>query len=88
MGAVLKARHRRMKRTVAIKVLPVAAMQDQDAVDRFYREVEAAAKLMHANIVTAHDAGEYEGMHYLVMEFVDGADLSQILRQPVRQPSP
>lgn len=51
MGVVLRARHKRMKREVAIKVLPSAAMKEPGAVQRFYREVEAAAKLNHTNIV-------------------------------------
>lgn len=81
MGVVLKAQHRRMKRIVAVKVLPAKAMDSEAAVLRFYREVEAAAKLIHPNIVTAFDAGEHRGMHYLVMEFVDGQDLSDILSE-------
>src|SRR5512136_2046321 len=54
MGVVLKAEHRRMKRVVAIKMIAGAALKSPDAVRRFYREVEAAAKLMHPNIVAAH----------------------------------
>lgn len=81
MGVVLKAEHRRMKRLVAVKVLPSQAIQDDAAVRRFYKEVEAAARLMHPNIVTAHDAGEQDGMHYLVMEFVDGPDLATLLQK-------
>src|SRR5947207_7303975 len=81
MGVVLKAQHRRMKRIVAIKVLPAATMKNQAAIDRFYREVEAAAKLNHSHIVTAHDAGEHAGMHFLVMEYVEGQDLGQIVAQ-------
>ncbi len=50
MGVVLKAQHRRMKRIVAIKVLPAKSLDSPDAVERFYREVEAAAKLTHPNI--------------------------------------
>src|SRR5262249_41236648 len=81
MGVVFKAQHRRMKRTVAIKVLPAATMNNQAAIDRFYREVEAAAKLNHPNIVHAYDASEHQGMHFLVMEFVDGRDLGAILAE-------
>ncbi len=81
MGVVLKAEHKRMKRIVAVKVLPAAAMKDDDSVRRFYKEVEAAARLMHTNIVTAHDAGEQDGMHFLVMEFVDGPDLATLLQK-------
>ncbi len=79
MGQVFKAEHRRMRRTVALKVLSGAAMKDADARKRFEREVHAAARLIHPNIVTAFDANEHEGVHFLVMEFVDGHDLSVIL---------
>ncbi|NQT39758.1 MAG: serine/threonine protein kinase, partial [Planctomycetes bacterium] len=81
MGDVFKARHRKMDRLVALKVLPDRAMETPDAVQRFYREVRAAARLTHANIVTAYDAGDYQGTHFLVMEYVDGQDLSQIVKQ-------
>jgi serine/threonine protein kinase len=80
MGQVYKARHRRMDRIVALKVLSTSAMKNADAVRRFEREVRAAARLMHPNIVAALDAGEQEGVHYLVMEFVDGPDLSSVLK--------
>ena len=76
MGVVLKAQHRRMKRLVAIKMISSAAMKQAGAVERFHREVEAAAKLNHPNIVTAYDAGEHQGMHYLAMEYVEGKDLA------------
>ena len=81
MGLVLKARHRRMNRVVAVKVLPVAALGNEEAVHRFYREARAAARLMHAHIVTALDAGEHEGIHYLVMEYVDGRDLAGVVKR-------
>ncbi|MGC3970397.1 MAG: serine/threonine-protein kinase [Pirellulales bacterium] len=51
-------------------------MSSPKAVQRFYQEVEVAAKLTHPNIVTAYDAGETRGLHYLVMEYVEGQDLS------------
>ena len=81
MGQVFKARHRTMQRIVALKVLPRRAMQSPSAIKRFEREVRAAARLMHPNIVTAYDAGEQEGIHYLVMEYVDGKDLAAILAE-------
>ncbi len=81
MGVVLKAQHRRMKRTVAIKVLSAAAMKQAGAVERFHREVEAAAKLSHPNIVTAYDADEHQGMHYLAMEYVEGQDLASVVKE-------
>ncbi|MBI3463177.1 MAG: serine/threonine protein kinase [Planctomycetes bacterium] len=80
MGLVLKAQHRRMKRVVALKVLSPAVTRSAHTVKRFQREVEAAARLSHPNIVTAFDAGLHEGMHYLVMEYVNGRDLSAIVK--------
>jgi len=80
MGQVYKARHRRMKRLVAIKVLPKAAVNSAEAVKRFQREVEAAARLVHPNIVIAHDAGQQDTMHFLVMEYVDGRDLAALVK--------
>jgi len=58
MGAVYKAQHRRMKRIVAIKMLPPGVMQDPAVAARFQREVEATAKLRHPNIVAADDADD------------------------------
>ncbi len=81
MGQVFKAKHAKMKRVVALKVLPREAMKNQNAVARFFRESEAAARLNHANIVTAFDAGESEGLHYLVMEYIEGRDLDQVVRR-------
>ena len=86
MGTVYKAQHRRMKRTVALKVLPSAKMKNSGMVQRFQREVEAAAKLDHPNVVTAHDADEHRGLHYLVMEFVEGFDLAYIVERCGRLP--
>ena len=64
MGLVYKAQHRRMQRTVAIKLLPAAATVSREAVRRFHREAQAAAKLIHPNVVTAFDAGEDQGRHF------------------------
>ncbi|MFI4849482.1 MAG: protein kinase [Gimesia chilikensis] len=81
MGDVYLARHRRMQREVALKLLPTAMAEDQNVIRRFQREVHAAAKLSHPNIVTAHDADEVDGTHYLVMEYVSGTDLSALVKQ-------
>ena len=81
MGEVYRARHERMKRTVAVKVLPTAVTKSVDAVQRFQREVEAAAKLIHPNVVTAFDAGEAAGLHFLVMEYVEGEDLAALIKR-------
>src|SRR5882672_9215929 len=72
MGAVFKAEHRRMKRIVALKMLPPNMLKNPAAAARFQREVEAAARLNHSNIVAAFDADNANGIHFLVMECVDG----------------
>ncbi len=77
IGMVFKARHRRMERVVALKVLSAEAVKRPEAVARFHREVQAAARLDHPNIVAAFDADEAKGMHYLVMECVAGQDLAR-----------
>lgn len=80
MGQVFRARHRTMDREVAIKILPRALSEDAVAIDRFYSEVRATARLMHPNIVTAFDAGCHRSgstpVHYLVMELILGEVLS------------
>ena len=81
MGMVFKARHRRMKREVALKILPPSATKTPEMVKRFHREVEVAAQLEHPNIVMAHDAGEAHGVHYLVMQLVEGGDLAGMVKQ-------
>lgn len=81
MGQVYKARHKRMKRDVAVKVLAPQYVKDDAALKRFHREVEAAARLQHPNIVTAYDANEERGTHYLVMEYVRGEDLSEVVKR-------
>jgi serine/threonine protein kinase len=81
MGVVLKAEHQLMGRVVAVKVLSGAALQSPNIVRRFYREVKAAARLNHPNIVAAYDAGKYQDTHYLVMEYVDGQSLGQRVRE-------
>ncbi|MGZ0167395.1 MAG: protein kinase domain-containing protein, partial [Planctomycetales bacterium] len=81
MGIVYRARHRRMDRLVALKTLTDRATESDDSVQRFQREVRAAARLSHPNIVAAYDAGEHNETDYLVMELVDGIDLSKLVRQ-------
>jgi len=81
MGQVFRARHRRMGRVVALKMLPPKEMRSQDAVKRFRREVKAAARLSHANIVATHDANEADGIQFLVMECVEGQDLASLVKQ-------
>ncbi len=81
MGQVYRARHRRMNRIVAVKILPPKLTLNPEAIARFQREARAVARLSHANIVRAHDASEAGGVHYLVMEYVPGQDLSSYVKQ-------
>jgi hypothetical protein len=81
MGVVYKARHLGLNRVVALKVLPPELTIKQTALKRFRREVQAAAKLHHPNIVAALDAGEAKGVHFLVMDYVKGCDLSQWVKK-------
>jgi serine/threonine protein kinase len=81
MGTVFKARHKRMRREVAIKVLSTEVAKDERFIKRFQREVEAVARLSHPNIVMAHDADEAEVGHFLVMEFVNGRDLATTVQE-------
>lgn len=81
MGRVFKARHLRMRRVVALKILSLGAKSSADAVSRFQREVVAAGMLNHPNIVLAYDASEAAGVHFLVMEYVDGRDLSRLVHE-------
>jgi serine/threonine protein kinase len=86
MGTVLKARHLRMDRLVALKVLRTQSTKPAGAIQRFQQEVRAASRLTHPNIVTAHDADEVNGIHFLVMECVDGVDLDELLAERKRLP--
>jgi serine/threonine-protein kinase len=81
MGRVFKAVHETMARIVALKVLPNELLQDARARQLFQREVRALACLIHPNIVTAYDANQSGDRCYLVMEFVDGPNLEQLVRE-------
>ena len=81
MGVVFKALHRSMERIVALKVLPQYAVDSPDKIACFQREIKAAAKLSHPNIVAAYDAHQGHGTHFLVMEYVAGSDLWRQVRE-------
>jgi serine/threonine protein kinase len=83
MGMVYRARHSELGKVVALKVLPVEQM-DEIRVARFKKEVRAIGQLDHPNIVAAYDAGEARGVHFLVMELVDGQDLARVIERYVR----
>jgi serine/threonine protein kinase len=80
MGIVYKARHAALGKLVAIKVLP-ANLLDEVHIARFKHEIRAIGKLDHPNIVGTHDAGQVDGVHFLVMTFVDGIDLAHLVQR-------
>ncbi|MBP3954602.1 serine/threonine protein kinase [Gemmata sp. G18] len=80
MGKVFRARHTRLDRTVALKVIRPGLVTNPTVRGRYAREVQATGKLDHPNIVRVDDAGEVDGKFYLAMEFVDGLDLARMIR--------
>ncbi|MSR61634.1 MAG: serine/threonine protein kinase [Planctomycetes bacterium] len=86
MGAVYKAKQKRLGRAVALKVLHGELSGDPLFVERFLREAQALAKLAHPGIVAIHDFGEREKRCYLVMEYVDGTNLRTLLKQGLLAP--
>ncbi len=81
MGVVYQAEHRLMEKTVALKVISRALLSHPEALERFHREVRAAAKLEHQHIVRALDADSAGELHLLVMEFIEGTSLFQTVQQ-------
>ena len=81
MGMVFKAEHRLMKRIVALKLLPPSFTRDPLFVLRFRREAEAVARLSHPNVVAALDAGEFKGLHFFAMEYVEGRNLDRLVKE-------
>jgi serine/threonine-protein kinase len=88
MGHVYKAVHTIMERVVAVKVILPELVESPLALDWFRREVRAATQLVHPNIVMAYDANEADGVHFLVMEYVDGTNLDALVRKQGPLPLP
>src|SRR5216684_3672912 len=88
VGVVYKARHLRLNRAVALKMLLAGPYAQPQELERFLREAEAVAGLRHANIVQVYDVGDLDGRPYFTMEFVEGGSLAQKVAgtpQPARQ---
>jgi serine/threonine protein kinase, bacterial len=85
MGEVYLAKHPRLPRSDALKVLPAALTSDQEYRQRLNREADIAAELWHPHIVGIHDRGEFEGQLWLSMDYVEGTDAAELLRS--RYPS-
>src|SRR5438874_4731426 len=81
MGTVFLCEHKLMRRRVAVKVLPTAKAADEASLGRFYREARAVAAVDHPNIVRAYDIDQDENLHFLVMEYVDGTNLQDLIKK-------
>ncbi len=81
MGQVFLAEHMFMRRRVAMKILPPAKAEQPAALGRFYREARAAGGLEHPNIVRTHDIDQDGNLHYIVMEYVDGSNLLDMVKK-------
>ena len=86
MGIVYKARQKTLDRMVAIKVLAGERQGEADFAARFEKEAKTLAQMSHPNIVTVHDFGENEGLYYIVMEFVDGVNLRDLIHENRMEP--
>ena len=80
-GQVFKARHRRLDKLVALKLIRKELLAEAEVVARFQREIQILNRLNHPNIIRAFDAGIAEGTHYLAMEFVEGTDLGKLVKR-------
>jgi serine/threonine protein kinase len=85
MAGVYRAVHR-LGQTVAVKVLPPSKVKDATAFGRFQREARLAVKLKHPNVVRTFQVGEDSGLHYLVMEYLDGETLEEVLQRRGKLP--
>ena len=90
-GEVYRARHTKLDRDVAIKVLPSELASDAERLQRFECEARSASALNHPNIVTIHDIAEHEGTTYIAMELIEGRTLRELLQDgplPIARRSP
>jgi len=87
MGEVYKAEDLKLGQTVALKFLPESLASDGGALARFHREARVARQITHPNVCRVHDIGEIEGQPFLSMEYIDGEDLSNLLRRIGRLPA-
>jgi serine/threonine protein kinase len=79
MGSVYLCEHKFMRRRVAVKVLPLDKAKSPSALERFYREARAVAALDHPNLVRAYDIDQDDKLHFLVMEYIDGPSLQDVV---------
>lgn len=87
MGEVYRATDLKLRQPVALKFLPPALAADRVLLERFLNEVRIARQVSHPNVCRVYDIGEFEGQHYISMEYVDGEDLASLLRRIGRLPA-
>jgi WD40 repeat protein/tRNA A-37 threonylcarbamoyl transferase component Bud32 len=80
MGVVYRARQKTLDRIVAVKMIKSGQLASDEDIRRFETEAKAAANLRHANIVSVHEVGVHHGQHYFSMEYVDGQNLAELIR--------
>jgi len=80
MGVVYSARQKHLDRVVALKILPPEVSSDSAFAERFGREARSLARLNHPNIIVVHDCASVEGLFYILMEYVEGATLRQMMK--------
>lgn len=86
-GQVFKARHQKMDRIVALKIIRKELLDDEEAVARFFREIEIVSRLDHPNVVHAYDAGPAGPTFFLAMELVEGTDLGRLVKNGGQLPA-
>ncbi|HEY0081503.1 MAG TPA: serine/threonine-protein kinase, partial [Pyrinomonadaceae bacterium] len=86
MGEVYRADDLKLKQAVALKFLPETLSADGAALARFYQEVSVARRISHRHVCRVYDVGEYEGQHFISMEFVRGEELASLLKRIKRLP--
>lgn len=84
MALVYKALDNLLNRYVAVKVLRQQFVHDEEFIQRFRREAQSAASLSHPNVVSIYDVGQEDDSHYIVMEYVEGHNLNEIIQQRAR----
>ncbi|MFG0335854.1 MAG: serine/threonine-protein kinase, partial [Maioricimonas sp. JB049] len=87
MGVVYRAEHQSLRSIVALKMIRSRQLATAEEISRFYREARAAAGVSHPNIVAVHDVGEYDGHHYLAMDYVAGENLAGLLQEGPLEPN-
>ena len=85
-GPVFTAMHDKLKKRVAIKLLPSFKNHDSSRIAEFTREMAAAGQIKHPNIVSVTDAGSHKGMHFIAMEYLEGIDVEQIVARDQKLP--